>query len=197
MNYAIIGSGAIGSAIATRFARAGIHVQLANSRGPASLHELTRELGDHIEPTSTGEALQADVVLLAVPFSAAPQVLAGSGNWKERILVDATNAIEFPSFRPLDLGDKLSSQVIGALAPGAHLVKAFNTLPAAVLAQNPQKNGGRRTLFLSGDHAIANHKIASLVERLGFSAIDLGPINQGGRLQHFGGPLMVHNLIKY
>lgn len=197
MNYAIIGSGAIGSAIATQFARASIHVKVANSRGPASLQELSRTLGDHIEPASSEQALKADIVILAVPFSAAPEVLANASDWKGRILVDATNAIEFPSFRPIDLGDRLSSQVIGALAPEAQVVKAFNTLPAAVLAQDPAKNGGRRTLFLSGDHAHANHQVASLAEKLGFSAIDLGSIDQGGRLQHFGGPLMVHNLIKY
>ena len=111
--------------------------------------------------------------------------------------MDATNAVEFPSFRPIDLAGRLSSQVIGEFAPGARIVKAFNTLPAAILASDPRKQGGRRTLFLSGDHIKANIKVAAVIEALGFSAIDLGPIDQGGRLQHFGGPLMVHNLIKY
>jgi predicted dinucleotide-binding enzyme len=197
MNYAIIGSGAIGSALAAQFARASVHVQVTNSRGPASLQELRRTLGDRIEPASTEQALKADIVILAVPFSAAPQVLANASDWKGRILVDATNAIEFPSFRPIDLGDRLSSQVVSALAPEAQVVKAFNTLPAAVLSQEPVKHGGRRTLFLSGDHVDANHQIAALIEKLGFAAIDLGSLDQGGRLQHFGGPLMVHDLIKY
>lgn len=197
MTYAIIGSGAIGSAIATQFARAGMDVQVANSRGPASVQDLASKLGYRIKPTSREQALQADVVFLAVPFASAPAALAGAGDWQERILVDATNAVEFPSFRPIDLGGRLSSNVLGELAPGARLVKAFNTLPAAILASDPRNNDGRRTLFLSGDHAEANSKIAALVEALGFSAIDLGPIDQGGRLQHFGGPLMVHNLIKY
>ncbi|MDR7098968.1 putative dinucleotide-binding enzyme [Lysobacter niabensis] len=197
MTYAIIGSGAIGSAIATQFARAGLDVQVANSRGPASLQELASKLGHRIKPTVLEQALRADVVFLAVPFASAPATLAGTGNWQDRILVDATNAVEFPSFRPIDLAGRLSSQVIGELVPGARIVKAFNTLPAAILASDPRKQGGRRTLFLSGDHTDANIKIAALIEALGFSAIDLGPIDQGGRLQHFGGPLMVHNLIKY
>lgn len=197
MTYAIIGSGAIGSAIATQFARAGLDVQLANSRGPASLQDLASKLGGRIRPTTLEQAVQADVVFLAVPFASAPSALASSGDWQERILVDATNAVEFPSFRPIDLGGRLSSQVIGELAPGARIVKAFNTLPAAILASDPRKQGGRRTLFLSGDHTKANIKVSAVIEALGFSAIDLGPIDQGGRLQHFGGPLMVHNLIKY
>ncbi|MDR7135050.1 putative dinucleotide-binding enzyme [Lysobacter niastensis] len=197
MTYAIIGSGAIGSAIATQFARAGLDVQVANSRGPASLQELASKLGHRIKPTVLEQALRADVVFLAVPFASAPAALAGTGNWQDRILVDATNAVESPSFRPIDLAGRLSSQVIGEFAPGARIVKAFNTLPAAILASDPRKQGGRRTLFLSGDHTDANIKIAALIEALGFSAIDLGPIDQGGRLQHFGRPLMVHNLIKY
>lgn len=197
MTHAIIGSGAIGSAIATQFARAGIDVHLANSRGPASLDELASKLGYRIKPTTAEQALQADVVFLAVPFASAAKALAGIGNWQQRILVDATNAVEFPSFRPIDLNGRLSTHVISELSPGARVVKAFNTLPAAVLASDPRRHGGHRVLFLSGDHTAANAQIAGLMDALGFNGIDLGPIDQGGHLQHFGGPLMVHNLIKY
>lgn len=197
MEHAIIGSGDIGSAIATQFARAGIDVQVANSRGPASLGELSGRLGHRIKPTTVEQALQADVVFLAVPFASVAEVLAGVTNWQERILVDATNAVEFPSFRPIDLDGRLSTQVVSELAAGARVVKAFNTLPAAVLASDPRQHGGRRALFLSGDAPTANAKITDLMDALGFSGIDLGPIDQGGQLQHFGGPLMVHNLIQY
>ena len=76
------------------------------------------------------------------------------------------------------------------------LVKAFNTLPAAVLAADPVKDGGHRVVFLSGNDAEANTQVADLVGKLGFSAINLGSLTQG-RLAQFGGPLMVHNLIKH
>lgn len=197
MTHAIIGSGAIGSAIATQFARAGIDVHVANSRGPASLGGLASRLGYRIKPTTVEQALQAEVVFLAVPFASATDALGGIKDWQRRILVDATNAVEFPSFRPIDLNGRPSTQVISELAPGARVVKAFNTLPAAVLASDPRPHGGRRVLFLSGDHPAANAEIADLMDALGFTGIDLGPIDQGGRLQHFGGALMVHNLIEY
>lgn len=197
MEHAIIGSGAIGSAIATQFARAGMDVQVANSRGPASLGELSGRRGHRIHPTTVEQALQADVFFLAVPFASVVEVFAGVTNWQERILVDATNAVEFPSFRPIDLNGRLSTQVVSELAAGARVVKAFNTLRAAVLASDPRQHGGCRALFLSGDAPAANAEIADLMDALGFSGIDLGRIDQGGRLQHFGAPLMVHNLVHY
>jgi predicted dinucleotide-binding enzyme len=197
MTYAIIGSGAIGSAIATQFARTGIDVKVANSRGPESVESLATQLGYRIKPTTLAEAIKADVVFLAVPFNAVPDAVSTASDWKGRIVVDATNAIEFPSFKPLDLDGRLSSHVVADTVPGARVVKAFNTLPAAVLASDPRKEGGRRVLFVSGDDADANQTVATLVDELGFSPIVLGAIAEGGRLQQFGSPLMVHNLSRH
>jgi predicted dinucleotide-binding enzyme len=52
-------------------------------------------------------------------------------------------------------------------------------------------------LFYSGDDTAAKAEIAVLIERLGFSGIDLGSLQVGGRLAQFpGGPLPNQNLIK-
>jgi len=75
-------------------------------------------------------------------------------------------------------------------------VKAFNTLPAALLATDPSQNGGRRVLFLSGNEPGANSEIANLIERLGFAAIDLGRLSEGGRLQQFEAVLPRLNLVR-
>lgn len=197
MTYAIIGSGAIGGAIASQFARSGIDVKVANARGPETVEPLAAQLGHRIKPSDVAQALQADVVFLAVPFKAVPQAVAAAGTWNGRIVVDATNAIEFPSFKPLGLDGRLSSHVVAAAVPGARVVKAFNTLPAALLGSDPRKDGGRRVLFVSGDNEDANQRIATLVDELGFSPVVLGSIAGGGRLQQFGGPLMVHNLTRH
>ena len=77
------------------------------------------------------------------------------------------------------------------------MVKAFNTLPAAVLASDPAQDGGRRVLFVSGNDASANADTASLIERLGFAPITLGELNQGGLLQQFGASLVAQNLTKH
>jgi predicted dinucleotide-binding enzyme len=196
MTYAIIGSGAIGHALATQFARKGIDLLVANSRGPASLVDMVRELGPNIKAVSVPDALRADVVILAVPFSAIPSAVKNASDWNGRIVVDASNAIDFPTFKPTDLGGRLSTEIVVAAVPRARVVKAFNTIPAAVLAAEPEQSGGRRVVFLSGDDARANSEIANLIEHLGFAAVTLGKLAEGGPSQQFGGPLVAVNLIK-
>jgi len=197
MTYAIIGSGAIGSALARQFARSNIDVLIANSRGPESLKGLVAEFGRHVTPTSVPDALKADVVILAVPFTAIGEAVGGAAVWNGRIVVDATNAIDFPAFTPTDLGGRPSTAIVAELVPGARVVKAFNTLPAAVLASDPMQDGGRRVLFVSGNDATANADIAELIERLGFAPVTLGTLTQGGLLQQFGAPLVAQNLTKH
>jgi len=186
MEYAIMGSGAIGSALARRFVAGKIEVAVANSKGPESLATLVHELGPLVKPVTTAEALRAEVVILAIPFDAVPDAVNGV-EWSGRIVVDATNAIDFPAFKPRDLNGRLSTQIVTDAVPGARVVKAFNTLPAASLGAEPSVSGGRRVLFVSGDDAQARGVIVALIERLGFAAVDLGVIAEGGRAQQFGG----------
>lgn len=193
--YAILGSGAIGAAVAGQFARKGIEVLLANSRGPETLADLAHDLGPSVVPATVQDALAADILILAVPYDAVRDAVHGAPAWNGRIVVDATNAIDFPAFTPRDLGGRLSTHIVAEAVPGARVVKAFNTLPAAVLAKDRQENG-RRVLFLSGDDDGANAEVAGLIERLGYAPITLGRIAEGGRLQQFGGALMVHSLIR-
>lgn len=196
MTYAIIGSGAIGHAIATQFARSRIEVLLANTRGPASLVELVRELGESVRAASVEDALGADVVIMAVPFGAIRAAAARGAPFGDRIVVDASNAIDLPAFTPTDLGGRPSTAVVSEWLPGARVVKAFNTLPAALLASDPSAHGGKRVLFLAGDDLSANTTVAALIERLGFAPVDLGKLAEGGRLSQFAGPLTVHDFVK-
>ncbi len=197
MTHAIIGSGAIGHALAVQFARNKIAVLLTNSRGPASLKDAVRELGPTVTAATVEEALRADVVIMAAPFKAVSQIVRGAPEWAGRIVVDAMNAIEFPSFTPSYLDGRLSTEVVADAVPGAGVVKAFNTLPAAVLAAEPEQAGGRRVVFLSGNVSEANSAIAELIAALGFVAIDLGTLSEGGKLQQFGGPLVGIDLIRH
>jgi 8-hydroxy-5-deazaflavin:NADPH oxidoreductase len=188
MKYAIVGSGAIGSALARRFVARNIDVYVANRKGPESISGVVRELGSIVKPMTVAEALRADVVILALPFEAVPDAVKDVA-WDNRIVVDTTNAIDFPSFTPRDLDGRLSTEVVADAVSGARVVKAFNTLPAGILAADPAVLGGRRVLFVSGDSSTARLAIVELVERLGFAAVDLGAIAEGGRAQHFGGGL--------
>lgn len=195
MKYAILGAGAIGTALVRRFTASGINVNIANSKDPETLKSLVEALGPLVTPVPATEALQADVVILALPFEHVPDALQGI-QWNNRIVIDATNAVNLPAFTPRDLEGRLSTHVIAEALPGARVVKAFNTLAAAHLAEEPTQLGGRRTLFVSSDDAPARHEVAKLIEQLGFAAVDLGEIEQGGRAQQFGGGLAAKNFIQ-
>lgn len=192
----IIGAGAIGRAIAGHLARAGIEVVLSNSRGPASLADAAAQLGPNARAGTVAQAAQADIVFVSVTWAGVQQALAGI-DWRGKILIDATNPVLLPGFRLAELGGRNSSQVLSDFAPGARVVKAFNTLLASVLAEDPRQDGGRRVVFLSGDDAQAKSVVTALIDRIGFAGIDLGSLAVGGTLQQFpGGPLPAVNLVK-
>jgi predicted dinucleotide-binding enzyme len=194
MTYAVIGSGALGGAIARQFARNDITIAVANSRGPVSIVSLADKLGPHIVPSSVSGALDADIVILAVPFAAVVDVVRSRADWAGKIVIDATNALA-ADFSPADLGGRLSTDFVAEAVPGARLVKGFNTLPAAFLDLDPVTEMGARVLFISGNDTGANLVVGNLVRRLGFAPIILGALAEGGRLQQFGGQLMAHSLI--
>ena len=177
-------------------ARAGFEVILSNSHGPQSLAAVAKKLGGATRTGTRKEAAQADVVLLAVPWGQWAAALSDLSPWDGRILIDATNAIKFPEFRPADLNGTTSSEIVASLAPGARVVKAMNTLPREVLASDPREAGGQRVLFLSGDDESAKKEVSGLLAKAGFATIDLGGLRDGGMLQQFGGPLAAQNLIK-
>ena len=197
MSIGIIGSGAIGTALARTLSRAGIEATISNSRGADSLKDLVRELAPSIKAGTREEAARADIVFVAVNWTKLPTAMAGLPDWKGRIVVDANNPIEAPLFKPADLGCRVSSAVFADLVPGARVVKAFNHLRAELLAADPRSNGGQRVLFYSGDDKAAKAEIAVLIERLGFAGLDLGSLEVGGKLAQFpGGPLPNQNLVK-
>lgn len=192
----IIGAGAIGKAFAQQLVKAGINVILSNSRGPDTLAPLVESLGSKARAGTVRQAAEADIVFVSTNWNRTEEALKGL-NWDKRILIDATNPVLLPGYTLAELGGKNSSQVVSGWAPGARVVKAFNTLLAGVLAQDPAQAGGRRVVFLSGDHDDAKADVKQLIERLGFASIDLGGLEVGGYLQQFpGGPLPALNLVK-
>jgi 8-hydroxy-5-deazaflavin:NADPH oxidoreductase len=179
MTYSIIGTGNVGKALARQFARSGISVGIANTRGPDSMTSMAKELGDKVVPLTLQEALKADVIILAVPFWAHRDVAKAAPTWQGKVVIDATNAYGVPLS---DLDNLPSSAIVAKALPGAHLVKAFNHLPAGVLAQDPATAGGRRVIFLSSDDEGATATVAALAEKLGYAPVSLGKIAEGGQL---------------
>jgi predicted dinucleotide-binding enzyme len=194
MNYAIIGSGKVGSALAHLLTRAGIAVSIANTRGPEAIRPLVETLGDRVTAATVEDALDADVIFLAIPFVAVEAFARVRADWTGKIVVDATNAY---GVSPEVMAGRLSSDIVARAVPGASVVKAFNQLPAGVLARDPAQDGGRRVVFISSNEDEASATIKGLVEQLGFSPILVGRIDEGGRLLHIPGPLVLHNLVEH
>jgi hypothetical protein len=193
MSYAILGFGSIGQALAHAFARKNIEVTVASRRPPEALAPQARAIGPTVVAKSLQDALEADTIFLAVPFGEHREVAKARASWAGKIVIDATNTLD-------DLGGVPSSSLIAQALPGARLVKAFNHLPARVLAEDPATGGGRRVIFLSSDDESAAATVAALVEQLGYAPVNLGKIAEGGQLVqgHDGiwAPLIFQDLFK-
>jgi predicted dinucleotide-binding enzyme len=197
MSYAIIGFGNIGQALAKAFARNGIEVSVATTRDPKGFASAAAAIGPTIIPKTLAEAVQADIVFLAVRFESHQNVAKALPTWKGKTIIDVTNAYGVP---PEELGGLPSSKFVAQAFSDARLVKGFNHLMAATLDQNPVVHGGRRVVFLASDDDAAATEIATLAENLGFSPIKLGGLSEGGLLvQARGnswGRLIFNDLVK-
>ena len=198
MSYAIVGFGKIGHALAKAFARNGIEVSVATTRDPESFASAAAAIGPTIIPKKLAEAVKADIVFLAVGFGSHQDVAKALPTWKGKTIIDVTNAY---GVSPEQLGDQPSSRVVAQAFTGGRLVKGFNHLGAAVLAQDPAVHGGRRVVFLASDDDDAAAEISALAENLGFSPIKLGGLSEGGLLvQGRGnswGQLIFKDLVKF
>src|ERR1700683_3222141 len=189
MKIGFIGASAVAQTISKHVLPYGHQVVLSHSRGQDSLVSLVKELGPGAEAGTPQQAAEQDLVVLAVRWSSVQAALFSVADWKGRILVDATNRIA--SYSPLTLGDisgRTSSEIVADLAPGANVVKAFNSVPMSWISDfSPSKP--RTVLFISGDDADAKKPVHNLIEEIGFESLDLGSLALGGRLQQLGGPV--------
>jgi 8-hydroxy-5-deazaflavin:NADPH oxidoreductase len=198
MKFSIVGSGLVGKTLAGIFARQGVEVLIANSRGPDSLTAMATELGPHVVPVTVDRALDADVVIFAVGFLNFKEVAAKRPDWTGKIVVDVTNAFTLPAeVQQTELQGRLSSEVNAERVRGAKLVKAFNQLPMRSLIAPLPDSTGRRVVFVASDHEDASAEVTRLAERLGFAPIEVGKIAEGGRLIQARAALVFQNLIKY
>ncbi len=184
MRYAIVGFGKIGQALAHAFARKNIDVTVASRRPPEALAPQARAIGPTVVARSLQDALEADTIILAVPFGEHREVAKAMPSWKGKTVIDATNAF---GVLPEELGGLLSSAFVAKAFTGAKLVKGFNHLVAAILATDPVVEGDHRVVFLSSDDEDAISLVADLANQLGFAPVNLGKLNEGGALVHARG----------
>src|SRR5712675_1499409 len=166
MKFGTIGAGPVALGFAREALKAGHQVVLSNRRGPDSLADVVAELGNGASAATAAVAASLDYVLLAVPWPSVEDALSGLPAWNGRVLIDATNPfIEYsPKLVLANLGGKGASEVVASLAPGARVVKAFNSIVTSRFNEGPAKNGGRRVIFVSGDHPEPTEFVTSMIE---------------------------------
>ncbi len=190
----IIGAGNIGKTIAAHLLKNSYVVNISNSKLPESLKETVALLGEGATAVTAAEAAEADIVILALPWSQI-KTLTNITNWKNRIVIDATNYHISSDFQ-VDIGTRPSSEVVQNYIPGARLVKAFNTLNFKVLETNPEVGNGNRVLFISGDDEDAKIEVGEMIDDIGFAPVDLGSLSDSRKYQEPKGALSLLNIIK-
>lgn len=184
MKIGIIGSGNVGGTLGSRWAAAGHGVIFASRNpGSADMAALVAKAGPNARAASPAEAAEAsDVVLLATPWPATRDALAALPSLAGKVLIDATNPL-LPKLAGLEFGTTTSgAEQVAAWAPGAHVVKAFNSVGDNIMA-DPSFPGGKVVLFYCGDDAAAKSQVHELAEVLDFDPRDAGPLSQARLLE--------------
>ncbi len=192
---AVIGTGDVAGALGPEFAAQG-HTIIYGSRNPSrdDVRALVARTGNAASATTPAESVAgADIVVMAVPGTAVEAVTRSLGDLSGKIIIDPTNAIDRSDNGYLVLVYSTSTaEIIQGAAPGAHVVKAFNTPELAHHGRSRIRPVVRSAFPLVGDNAEAKARVAELVEGMGLEAIDLGPLRYA---RHVEGMLLVwiHN----
>lgn len=190
VKIATIGAGNIGSTLGTLWIKSG-HPVLFSSRHPEELKSLTDSLGPLARAGTVNDALTfGDVVLMAVPYGAYPQIAKDYGKeFVGKIVIDAGNAV---IARDGEIAKPARENGVGLtsakLFPGARIVRAFNILGSGRVASLSNRPEGRIAIPMAGDDQEALKVASALVRDAGFDPVILGSL-QRSKIFEQGGPL--------
>ena len=187
MKIGIIGAGRIGGTLTRRLTALGHQVSVANSRGPETLAELTKETG--ARAVSVKEAARAgEVVVVTIPeghvrdlpkdlFAGVPDnvVVVDTGNYYPRERDGRIAEIESGMLESRWVERRL----------GRPVIKAFNNIYAEYLLEValPAKAPNRLAMPVAGDDAVAKAVVMELIDELGFDPVDAGGLDNSWRQQ--------------
>ncbi|MDQ6795276.1 MAG: NADPH-dependent F420 reductase [Chloroflexota bacterium] len=179
MKVAIIGAGNVGKALGASIARAGHEVTIT-AKHPEHAKDAAQEIGVQPALNSAEAVADADVVILAIPFVGAADEVSGEIRdlVAGKTVIDVTNPMK-PDFSGLATEGSSAAEELQRRLPAAHVVKAFNTIFATNQANpSPEIDG-----YVAGDDDKAKRQVISLVESIGFSALDVGPLTAARYLE--------------
>jgi predicted dinucleotide-binding enzyme len=195
LKIGIIGTGRIGGALARHWVNAG-HEVLVSSRNPDELRPLAAELGPRARVGTPREAAAfGSVVLVSVPFGAMPQIgndyaaeLAG------KVVIDTSNPVENRDGpQALEWQRQGAGVATAALLKNDRVVRAFNCIPAASLANQANRQPTRLAIPIGGDDAAAIAIAERLVRDAGFDPVMVGSLAETRQFD-LGQPLAAGNL---
>ena len=189
LRIGIIGSGRIGGTIGGLWVKAG-HPVFFSSRHPEGLKDLVASLGELARSGSVSEAIAfADVIFIAVPYGALPQVGRDHADaLKGKVVLDACNAV---AARDGVIAEEVERDGIGVTSqkylPGTRLVRAFNTMSYMIFAREANRPDPKLAIPIAGDDSEAVSIAAALVRDAGFDPVIVGKLADA-RIFQRGGP---------
>lgn len=187
MKVTVIGTGNMGAAFVKQLTAAGHSVRvtgrnLVKARALAAQHPGAEAVA------ADASAHDSAVIVLATGFGDAVAALRSVGDINGKTVIDITNPLT-ADYMGLTIGHETSAaEEIARAVPGADIVKAFNTLFAQVLADGAEfANGQRGSVFFAGDSAPAKATAKSLIDSLGFQAVDAGGLKNARYLEPLAG----------
>jgi 8-hydroxy-5-deazaflavin:NADPH oxidoreductase len=182
MRIGIIGAGSVGGTLGQGWARAGHEVMFGvrDAMHP-KVAKLVEQTGAKAASVAEAAAF-GEVVAFATPWEATEEAVRSAGDLRGKVLLDCTNPLA-PQLAGLTLGHTTSAgEKVASWAPGARVVKIFNTTGANNMA-NPDFGGVAATMFYCGDDAEAKAVASRLAADLGFDPIDAGKLEQARLLE--------------
>jgi len=188
MNVGILGTGDVGKALGKGFIALGHAVKMgARDAGSEKALAWARGMGASASAGSFGEAAAfGEVIVLATLGTANEQAitLAGPEKFRDKILIDTTNPLDFSGGGPklAVSGNDSAGEQVQRFLPDAHVVKAFNTVGNALMFR-PDFPGGPPDMFICGNHDEAKKKVAAILADFGWGIVDVGSIESSRYLE--------------
>ena len=187
MRIAIIGTGNVGGALARARSRAGPQIVLG-VRDPtdSKVVALSRAIGMDVKAPAEAAAA-AEVVVLALPWTAAEGAVKALGSLKGKIVIDCMNPLAMQNGKlELDRGFYTSgAEALASWIPDAGIVKTLNQVGAEMMADNGDLPY-RPVMFMAGDDSAAKTTVSALLADLGFEALDAGDLTKARLLEPYG-----------
>jgi hypothetical protein len=189
MKIGILGTGDVGRALGKGFVALGNEVKLG-SRSATNQKALTwaKEMGAKASVGTFADAASfGDVVVVATLGVENESALRGAGpeKFNGKVVIDATNPLDASGGMPPKLvvnGNDSAGERVQRLLPGAHVVKAFNTVGYAFMFR-PEFPGGPPDMFIAGNDAEAKKKVGGILKDFGWGVVEVGGIESSRYLE--------------